>query len=151
MKLWVHQKNDSSKYAHSDWKSLYDENILKQKQAKEELARLENEYEQIREVNHVRTVHHTDAQGGMLNIDYIDSVYCNVMRVHSISRECKHVVVSDVDAYFGMQKDVLVEQHRLNLAKQVTMEDMKMENRYYGNTYVTLKLPRLTYMCKKQS
>ena len=71
------------------------------------------------------------------------------MHVHSISGDCKHLFVSDVDAYFSAQKDMLVEQHRLNLAKQVTMEDMKMENRYYGNTYVTLKLPRLTYMCKK--
>ena len=65
----------------------------------------------------------------------MDLVYCNCMRVYTNNNgQC--VTSSDIDEYLAS------EQHRLNVVNQVTMEDMKVENRYYGNTVITERVRR---------
>ena len=57
------------------------------------------------------------------------------MRVYTNNNgQC--VTSSDIDEYLAS------EQHRLNVVNQVTMEDMKVENRYYGNTMIAERVCR---------
>ena len=42
---------------------------------------------------------------------------------------------ADMDEYLSS------EQHRLNVVNQVIMEDMKVENKYYGGMVVTQRAP----------
>ena len=71
----------------------------------------------------------------MLKYEFIDLVYCNCMRICTNNNgQC--MTVGDIDAYMGS------EQHRLNVVNQVIMEDMKVENQYYGTNVITERIHR---------
>ena len=86
-------------------------------------------------VNKTVTVHHNDAQGGMLKYEFIDTIYGNCMKIEVAEVELNHITCGSVEDYMGY------EQHRLNVVSQVTMEDMKFENKYYGNVILTDRTP----------
>ena len=59
------------------------------------------------------------------------------MRVNVSTDNAQCITSSSIEEYLAS------EQHRLNLVNQVTMEDMKTENRYYGNTVFTDRIPKI--------
>ena len=125
-------KDDMSKYSRRNWKEKYEESIQQKLKEKEldDVTGVSDVH-----VDHVVTSSRTDAQGGMLKYEFVDLVYCNCMHVYTNNNgQC--VTSSDMDEYLAS------EQHRLNVVNQVTMEDMKVENRYYGNTVITERVCR---------
>jgi hypothetical protein len=125
-------KEDMSKYSRRNWKEKYEEGI--QQRLKERELEGAAETADVH-VDHVVTSLHNDAQGGMLKYEFIDLVYCNCMRICT-NNDGQCMTVSDIDAYMGS------EQHRLNVVNQVIMEDMKVENRYYGTNVITERIHR---------
>ena len=71
----------------------------------------------------------------MLKYEFVDLVYCNCMRIYT-NTDGQCMTSGDMDEYLGS------EQHSLNVVNQVTMEDMKMENQYYGNNVTTERVYR---------
>ena len=60
----------------------------------------------------------------------IDLVKLNCMRIQTDDEDTKCFVCDIVDDY------IKYEHHRLNIVNQVKAEDMKAENKYYGNIIV---------------
>jgi hypothetical protein len=73
----------------------------------------------------------------VLNYVYIDVVYMNCMRVYTCYEGPNYLVCGSIEEYLRY------EQHHSNIAQQVYVEDMKAENRDYGNMvtlhYVSLQ------------
>jgi hypothetical protein len=69
---------------------------------------------------------HDGAQGGMLKVKYLDCIYNNVMKIDSNTNGNDYIICSTIEDFLAS------EQHRLNLVSQTTLEDMKVEKRYYG-------------------
>ena len=65
--------------------------------------------------------------GKVLNYVHIDTIYTNCMRVETCYDGPNYLVCNGIEEY------IRYEQHRSNIAQQVSVEDMKVENRNYGN------------------
>ena len=63
----------------------------------------------------------------MLNYVHVDTIYTNCMRVETCYDGLNYLVCNSIEEY------IRYEQHRSNIAQQVCVEDMKVENRNYGN------------------
>ena len=122
-------KDDIAKYSRRNWKEKYEEGVQLRLKEKENA-----EAEKQIHVDHVVTSSPNDAQGGMLKYEFVDLIYCNCMRVTTNTNgQC--MTSADMDEYLSS------EQHRLNVVNQVIMEDMKVENKYYGGMVVTQRVP----------
>lgn len=106
---------DIKRFSRRDWKQLYDE--------KHSCVTTQS--------NNVRP---EDAQGGMLKTRFVDLVNLNCMMIETYEDNVKCLVCETIDDY------VKYEQHRLNIVSQVRAEDMKVENKYYGNVILLNRL-----------
>ena len=116
------EKNELGKFARRHWEQEYEYKIKQQRAER---------------FDGVEQSSPEDAQGGMLNYVHVDVVYTNCMRVDTCYDGPNYLVCDSIEEY------VQYEQHRLNIAQQICVEDMKVENRNYGNTvtlnYVSLQ------------
>ena len=116
------EKNNLAKFARRHWEQEYE--LERQRQRAERFTAVEQQSPE-------------DAQGGMLNCVHIDMVYTNCMRVYTCYEGPNYLVCDSIEEYMRY------EQHRSNIAQQVCKEDMKVENRTYGNVvtlhYVSLQ------------
>ena len=74
----------------------------------------------------------------MLKTRFIDLVNLNCMMIETYQDDVKCHVCETVNDYSKY------EQHHLNVVSQVRAEDMKVENKYYGNVIL---LNRLSTSC----
>jgi hypothetical protein len=116
------EKNELGKFARRHWEQEYEYKIKQQRAER---------------FDGVEQSSPEDAQGGMLNYVHVDVVYTNCMRVDTCYDGPNYLVCDSIEEY------VRYEQHRSNIAQQVCVEDMKVENRNYGNivtlNYVSLQ------------
>ena len=107
-------KTDTTKYSRRNWKEKYEEEMVKQAQAREENI-------------DVQMIHISpDAdQGGVLKYKYLNVSYCNCMRVPN-----------DINVMYIMDEDIEEHirgaQHRSSIVEQVKEEDLKAEKGMYG-------------------
>ena len=81
----------------------------------------------------------------VLKVKLIDLVNLNRMKVVSRSNETDRDANSDICIMCDTIDDFIkYEQHRLNIVSQVSMEDMKVENKYYGNVIVLNRMSTTT-------
>jgi hypothetical protein len=112
-------KRDLSKYARKNWREDYDDK-MKQKQ---EMCFANMQDQHTEEKQRVPS----GAQGGMLKSMFVDLIYTNCMRVDTRVIGSNYVICDSIEEYMRY------EQHRSHVVEQVTAEDMKVENKYYGN------------------
>jgi len=116
-------KREIAKFSRRNWADEYDEQI---KQKREE---------KFAQAASSATQHTPDAaQGGMLKYTYVDLVYMNCMRVNTCFGGPNHIICDSVEEY------IRYEQHRSNVLQQIYSEDMRVENRYYGQTVLLNRL-----------
>jgi hypothetical protein len=127
------EKDDVTKFARRDWKSMYMEGV--QRRLKEKELEMESEKVEEVQIEQARTVLLDGAQGGMLKYEFVDTIYGNCMKVEVSEVGLNHVTCGSIEDYMGY------EQHRSNILSQVAMEDMKFENKYYGNITLTDRTP----------
>jgi len=60
----------------------------------------------------------------------VDLVNLNCMKIPTVSCDVECLMCDTIEDF------IKYEQHRLNIISQVTSEDMKSENKYYGNVIV---------------
>ena len=70
----------------------------------------------------------------MLKYTYVDLVYMNCMRINTCFGGPNYVICDSVEEY------IRYEQHRSNVLQQIYSEDMRVENRYYGQTVLLNRL-----------
>ncbi len=66
----------------------------------------------------------------MLRNRLVDLVNLNCMKIPTVSCDVECLMCDTIEDF------IKYEQHRLNIISQVTSEDMKSENKYYGNVIV---------------
>ena len=110
------EMKEITRFSRRDWKRLYDES--------------HNKNNDIHKTETVDDDSHVDAQGGMLRNRLVDLVNLNCMKIPTVSCDVKCLMCDTIDDF------IKYEQHRLNIISQVTSEDMKSENKYYGNVIV---------------
>ena len=131
--MGVREMKDIERFTRRDWRGLYDEAHAK----RSAMSPADN-------------VRHDDAQGGMLKsglktliqnepkTKLVDLVNLNCMIVYADDTDDQCLVCDTIDDYLKY------EQHRLNIVNQVKAEDMKEENKYYGNVIVLNRMTTMT-------
>ena len=113
-----------TRFSRRDWREAFDKANRRKQQEHDTM---------IVELDDVRP---DDTQGGMLKTGlktlsvktrFVDLVNLNSMSVEAYSDDMRYLMCNTIEDY------IKSEQHRLNIISQVTSEDMKTENTYYGN------------------
>ena len=120
---------DRKRFSRRDWKGIYDGAFQKNKD-----AQVTSQDTDVQENN----VLPGDAQGGMLKTRLIDVVDLNCIIVETHDDDVCCLMCDTIEEY------IKYEQHRLNIVSQVKAEDMKVENKYYGNIVVLNRMSTTT-------
>ena len=64
----------------------------------------------------------------------VDLVNLNCMKIPAVSNDVECLICDTIEDY------IKYEQHCLNIISQITSEDMKSENKYYGNVIVLKRI-----------
>jgi hypothetical protein len=70
----------------------------------------------------------------LLKTRFVDLVNLKCMMIETYENDVKCLVCETIDDY------IKYEQHRLNVISQVRAEDVKVENKYYGNAILLNRL-----------
>jgi hypothetical protein len=124
-----------TRFSRRDWRRIYDEqHMQKINENVNDVMSVSQDVDTEKMIINVQWMRHIDqrnilpddTQGGMLKSRLIDIVNLNCMCIPS-HEESMCVVCDTIEEY------IRYEQHRLNVVNQITTEDMKAENKYYGN------------------
>jgi hypothetical protein len=133
--MGVNAMMNITRFSRRDWKRIYDEQHMQKinEHVDDErcVSQDVNTEKMIINVKWMRHVDHHNVlpdgtQGGMLKSRLIDIVNLNCMCIPS-HEEAMCVVCDTIEEY------IRYEQHHLNVVNQITTEDLKTENKYYGN------------------
>jgi stage V sporulation protein SpoVS len=133
--MGVNAMMNITRFSRRDWKRIYDEqHVQKINENANDVMSVSQDVDTEKMIINVKWMRHIDhcnvlpddTQGGMLKSRLIDIVNLNCMRIPS-HEEAMCVVCDTIEEY------IRYEQHRLNVVNQITTEDMKAENKYYGN------------------
>jgi hypothetical protein len=141
--MGVEEKKELGKFARRNWEEAYANDIEKLKE-KSAVALNQLSVEQAWYLECSKQDHPEVAQGGMLKSDllhdkkvsnlYVDVVYMNCMKLEQHVDGPNHIWCDSVEEYLRY------EQHRSDLAQYVRQNDMKVENKYYGNVVAVNRL-----------